>query len=77
MIKVRAGQVWSENYDRGNKVIDEVFKRNGKPVKIYIGIRGLSVKYFYENFTFNPANDLEKLAINETEWLHSGCDFVR
>ena len=65
MIKVRVGQVWNS--------ID-----TGRDLHIDID----SIEYCDDintdsYFVFFPQNDLEKLAINETEWFHSDCDFVR
>lgn len=62
------GQNWVEGDEEYGLPILELCKIDGDLVKIYRGIRGLSVKYFYENFTFMPSNDLEFVAVNCGKW---------
>jgi hypothetical protein len=80
MIKVRVGQVWECASDDipsrniGEKV--EIETVNGDYVivesRIFIKINNLISCY-----KFIPQNDLEKLAVTETQWFHSDCDWVR
>lgn len=76
-VKVKRGQKWSNENDKAREVtiadaIDGCVKYIQYPM-----VFSMHLNQFVEHFKFIPQNDLEWLAVNEPEWFHGDCNWIR
>jgi hypothetical protein len=78
-VKPMRGQVWGRRISDTDMTANEIKISRLSQSRVHAaGLDGwINRNIFIEDWLFIPQNDLEWLAVNEPEWFHGDCNWVR